>query len=99
VADMRALVGEVSARLERGGVGEIRCDVSGMSDGLLAIELLARIALAARRRGVPIVFEGIGPELQGLIDLAGLAEALPTPPESHARPDAPGGRTGGRSGE
>jgi len=45
--------------------------------GLWMVDLLARLQLAARRSGAEIRFQHVTRELRELIDLAGLAEALP----------------------
>jgi hypothetical protein len=42
-----------------------------------AVEALALLQLAARRRGVAIVLRGAGSDLRGLVTLLGLEDALP----------------------
>jgi ABC-type transporter Mla MlaB component len=52
-------------------------DVSGVGADLAMVELLARLALSARRRGHALRLRGAAPELLELIALAGLADVLP----------------------
>ncbi|MCP9944848.1 STAS domain-containing protein [Streptomyces somaliensis] len=59
---------------------------------LAAVDALARLQLAARRRGHPLTVRNAGPGLRALLTLAGLADRLLRPP------DDPGGRTAGTTG-
>jgi ABC-type transporter Mla MlaB component len=52
------------------------CDVSGLAADLLAIDVLARLALAARRRGRQVRLRGASAELRALIAFAGLEDVL-----------------------
>jgi hypothetical protein len=97
-AEIAHFVDEVLAPLQGQAVGEIRCDASGLESDLRAVELLARIALAARRRNVPISFHGVRPGLRDLIELAGLADTLAMVPARPAHPGVTAARTAGRSG-
>jgi hypothetical protein len=51
-------------------------DVGGLAADMVAVDLLARVALAARRRGWRLRLENPSAELLDLIGLAGLREAL-----------------------
>jgi ABC-type transporter Mla MlaB component len=54
------------------------CDVCALVEpDVAAVEALARLQLAARRAGCRIALQGVGPELGDLLDLLGLADALP----------------------
>ncbi|MEU0003022.1 STAS domain-containing protein [Streptomyces sp. NPDC006314] len=68
-----ALCAEVRALLEGGGAEVVVCDVGGLGPpGLAAVDLLARLELAARRAGGRIRLRGPGPALHALLDLVGL---------------------------
>lgn len=63
----------------------IECDVARLGPGdLAAIDALARVALAARRGGCPLLLRGASPHLRELIELAGLRRALPCPAAAQA---------------
>jgi hypothetical protein len=47
-----------------------------MASSLVTLDLLARLQLAAKRRGYELRVEAASDELCGLIELAGLSEAL-----------------------
>jgi ABC-type transporter Mla MlaB component len=52
------------------------CDVAGIAADAVAVDALARLALAARRRGCHMRLLGASPELLALVDLIGLADVL-----------------------
>lgn len=57
---------------------EVVLDVSWLADpDCRTVEALARLQLAARRRGRRIVLQGPCTELRELLELCGLAEVLP----------------------
>jgi len=60
------------------GVGRIVCDVGGLTepDGT-TLDALARLQLAARRRGCRVVLRHAGIDLLGLLDAAGLGDIVP----------------------
>ncbi len=55
----------------------IACDVRGLPPTGAAIGWLARKQLAARRAGAELRLRNLSPELEELLDFAGLREALP----------------------
>ena len=56
----------------------IDCDVSALTEAdALALEVLARLQLEARRLGTSIRLRNASTELVGLIALAGLTDVLP----------------------
>jgi ABC-type transporter Mla MlaB component len=65
------------------------CQVAGVAADAVAVDALARLALAARRSGCEVRLRGASPELIGLIDLIGLADVL--------RPEQGALRTAGES--
>jgi ABC-type transporter Mla MlaB component len=52
------------------------CEVAGVAADAVAVDALARLALAARRSGCEVRLRGASPALLGLIELTGLAEVL-----------------------
>ncbi|MEU5277421.1 STAS domain-containing protein [Streptomyces asoensis] len=67
------LVDDVRALLEAAGAPVVVCDVAGIGPpGLVAVDLLARLQLAARRAGGHIRLRAPDPALRALLDLVGL---------------------------
>ncbi|MFB8102066.1 MULTISPECIES: STAS domain-containing protein [unclassified Streptomyces] len=59
------------------GAAPVACDVGGVDRADLAlVEAVARLALVARRAGRQLRLRRVGPELQGLLDLVGLADVV-----------------------
>jgi ABC-type transporter Mla MlaB component len=54
----------------------LRCDVTGVAADVIAVDVLARLALALRRRGERLELFGASDELRALVTFMGLAEAL-----------------------
>ena len=54
-------------------------DVGELEPDLVALDVLARVALAVRRRGRALVLCNASSELRELIEFAGLSEVLLTP--------------------
>jgi ABC-type transporter Mla MlaB component len=77
-ADLPGLFARTCALLDRGGVavGVLRCEVAAVDADAVAVDALARLALAARRRGCRVRLTGASEELTELIEFAGLAEVL-----------------------
>jgi ABC-type transporter Mla MlaB component len=78
-ADLPGLFARTCALLDGDGaaVELLRCEVAGVDADAVAVDALARLALAARRRGCRVRVAGASRELLELIELAGLAEVLP----------------------
>ncbi|MDR6975616.1 ABC-type transporter Mla MlaB component [Streptomyces sp. 3330] len=67
------LVDDARALMEATGAAVVVCDVAGIGPpGLTAVDLLARLQLAARRAGGHIRLRAPDPALRALLDLAGL---------------------------
>ncbi|WP_314221171.1 STAS domain-containing protein [Streptomyces zaehneri] len=67
------LVDDVRALMEATGAGVVVCDVAGIGPpGLTAVDLLARLRLAARRAGGHLRLRDPDPALRALLDLVGL---------------------------
>lgn len=63
----------VRARLTATGGGVVVCDVAGLGPpGLVTVDVLARMELAARRAGGRIRLRDPAPPLRALLDLVGL---------------------------
>jgi ABC-type transporter Mla MlaB component len=75
-ADLPGLCDRVCAILGEGGTG-IRCDVSGVEPDAVCVEALARLQLAARRRGCCVCLENASAALLDLVELMGLSHVLP----------------------
>ncbi|MFF0433275.1 STAS domain-containing protein [Streptomyces sp. NPDC004327] len=70
-------VGRLCALLDAAEPTVVVCDLGGLDQaGLAAVDALARLRLAARRRGHRLVFTGAGAELRGVLDLVGLGDLL-----------------------
>ncbi|MFJ4435541.1 STAS domain-containing protein [Streptomyces sp. NPDC088923] len=87
-ADPAALHRQVAA-LAR-SAGTLVIDLGGFAgEGFAAVELLARLALTARRHGGRVRLRGVPDELGALLAALGLADALgvspPDPGTSHGR--------------
>ena len=67
------------AELVRGRPGGVVvCDVVGVTrPDAVTVDALARLRLTARRHGWDLVVGGAGPDLLGLLRLAGLTDVLP----------------------
>ncbi|WP_328873440.1 STAS domain-containing protein [Streptomyces sp. NBC_00287] len=71
--EVTGLCDDVRALLEGSGAGVVVCDVGGLGPpGLGAVDLLARLQLAARRCGGRIRLRDPDPALGALLDLVGL---------------------------
>jgi ABC-type transporter Mla MlaB component len=75
-ADLPGLLERVGAVLDEARVQTIVCTLTDVAADAVAVDALARMALAARRSGCALIVPGLGEELRSLVDLAGLAEVL-----------------------
>ncbi|MFF0472399.1 STAS domain-containing protein [Streptomyces sp. NPDC004284] len=70
-------VARLCALLAAAPPGEVVCEISALASAdLAAVDALARLKLAARRRGHRIRFEGARPQLRALLILSGLEGTL-----------------------
>lgn len=74
-ADLRGLCERVCAILAHAGT-VVRCDVRGVGSDAVCVEALARLHLAARRRGCCVRLENASDELLCLVELMGLTDVL-----------------------
>ncbi|MGW2639541.1 STAS domain-containing protein [Streptomyces sp. NPDC001348] len=71
--DVPGLCDDLRALLDATGGGVVVCDVAGLGPpGLAVVDLLARLALTARRAGGRIRLRDPTPALHALLDLVGL---------------------------
>jgi ABC-type transporter Mla MlaB component len=75
-AEVPGLLRRTCALLAEGGVELLLCDVAGVAADAVALEALARLALACRRAGCRTRLRGASPQLCGLVLLAGLDDVL-----------------------
>lgn len=77
-ADVPGLCRRVRALMARPGVARVVCDVGALvvPDGV-AVDALARLQLAARRRGCRVALRHAPTQLLDLLALAGLTEIVP----------------------
>lgn len=75
-ADLPGLFARTCALLGSGGVEQLCCEVSGVAADAVAVDALARLALAARRAGASVRLSGASEELLALVAFVGLADVL-----------------------
>jgi ABC-type transporter Mla MlaB component len=75
-SDLPGLCRRVCSLLERTGAQIVPCDVAGVEVDAVCVDALARLSLAARRRGCVIRLEGVSPELASLVAFMGLEQVL-----------------------
>jgi ABC-type transporter Mla MlaB component len=73
-SDLPGLCDRVSGLLEDGV--EARCDVAGVPADAVTVDALARLQLAARRRGCRVRLRNASPELRDLVAFVGLGDVL-----------------------
>jgi len=83
-ADLPAICGDVAALLEATGADVALCDVGALPADLVAIDALARIQLAARRKGRQVVLRHAADDLRDMLAFVGLAGALRIEPGGQA---------------
>jgi ABC-type transporter Mla MlaB component len=66
------------------------CDVAGVEADAVCVEALARLQLAARRKGCRITLRNAAPDLLELVAFLGLADVLVEAPEVRASGVEPG---------
>ncbi len=76
-ADLQGLCDRVCALLERSTPDVAVCDVRGVDSDAVAVDVLARLQLAARRHGCQVRLRHASSELHELVDFMGLSDVLP----------------------
>jgi ABC-type transporter Mla MlaB component len=74
--DLSGLFARTCALLDAGSSDVLCCEVAGVAADAVAVDALARLALAARRRGCRVRMCGASAELSGLVAFLGLADVL-----------------------
>jgi ABC-type transporter Mla MlaB component len=74
-ADLPGLCDRV-CKLLAAGKEVVTCDVAGVEPDAVTVEALARLQLAARRRGCRVELVNASPELGGLVDFLGLRDVF-----------------------
>jgi ABC-type transporter Mla MlaB component len=75
-ADLPGLFERTCALLATGGIEVLRCEVVDVAADAVAVDALARLALAARRADCQLRLCGASAELSALVGFMGLAEVL-----------------------
>ena len=75
-ADLPGLFERTCALLEVTRPAVLWCEVGDVQADAVAVDALARLALAARRHGAKVLLGGASEELRDLVGLMGLAEVL-----------------------
>lgn len=75
--DLPGLCSRVCALLEGSPAAFVLCDVSGVMADAVAVDALARLQLAAHRRGCQVRLRGSSDELRELVAFMGLRDVLP----------------------
>jgi ABC-type transporter Mla MlaB component len=76
-SDLPGLCARVCRLLEASGAEVARCDVRGVRPDAVAVDALAQLQLAARRRRCTVRLENASGELLELVAFMGLADVLP----------------------
>jgi ABC-type transporter Mla MlaB component len=85
--EIPSLCESVRALIDRADGGPIVCDVAAVTEpDACTVDALARMQLVARTLGGRIVLRAAGEDLEELLELVGLAGALPDGAESGLEP-------------
>lgn len=76
-ADLPGLCNRVCTLLRHSGAGVVLCDVGGVEPDAVTVDALARLQLAAQRRGCEIRLRHASHALIELVEFMGLADVLP----------------------
>ena len=74
--DLPGLFARTCMLLGGDGIDVLRCEVAGVAADAVAVDALARLALAGRRAGCQVRLCGASEELRALVGFMGLAELL-----------------------
>jgi len=87
-ADLPGLCKRVCGLLGRPGVTVAYCDVAGVDPDVVTVDALARLQLAASRRGCQVRLQNASDELCALVSFMGLQDVLPDYDKGSNRPPA-----------
>lgn len=88
-ADLPGLCDRVCVLLGTCEPGVVFCDLSGVVPDAVAVEALARLQLAVRRRGCQVRLRGASAALLDLVGFMGLTDVLPDDPYASRRMGSP----------
>jgi ABC-type transporter Mla MlaB component len=74
--DLTGLFERTCALLAGCSSGELRCEVGNVDADAVAVDALARMALAARRNDCSVRLSGASEDLRALVSFAGLGDVL-----------------------
>ncbi|HEY8755499.1 MAG TPA: STAS domain-containing protein [Candidatus Dormibacteraeota bacterium] len=75
--DLPGLCERVCGLLESSGAMVAECDVCGVGTDAVTVDALARLQLAAHRRGCQVRLRGASEDLRDLVAFMGLEDVLP----------------------
>jgi ABC-type transporter Mla MlaB component len=75
-SDLPGLCNRVCALLAQADGCDVECDVRGVEPDAVTVDALARLQLAAARRGCRVLLRGSSPELRELVAFMGLDGVL-----------------------
>jgi ABC-type transporter Mla MlaB component len=75
--DLPGLCRRVCALMDGSDAASAVCDVRGVTADAVTVDALARLQLAARRRGCQVRLRGGSDELRALVAFMGLRDVLP----------------------
>ncbi|HEX3328758.1 MAG TPA: STAS domain-containing protein [Gaiellales bacterium] len=75
-ADLAGLCDRVCDLLAGADTDTVLCDVRGVATDVVTVDALARLQLAARRRGCRVVLQHASEDLRRLVHFMGLADVL-----------------------
>jgi ABC-type transporter Mla MlaB component len=75
-ADLPGLCDRVCRLLAESSAEVVACDVRGVEPDAVTVEALARLQLAARRRGCRVGLRHASADLRALVDFMGLTDVL-----------------------
>jgi STAS domain len=82
--DVPVICGQVAALLQSSGAEIVVCDVAELGADAAALDAVARIGLAVRRKGRRLVLRDAAEDLLDLLAFAGVAGALGIEPRRQA---------------
>jgi ABC-type transporter Mla MlaB component len=85
-ADLPGLFARTCALLSLVSPQLLSVEVAGIEPDAVAIDALARLALAARRHGCTVQLRGASAQLELLVEFIGLADTLPSEGAALVRP-------------
>jgi ABC-type transporter Mla MlaB component len=85
-ADLPGLFARTCALLSLVSPQLLSVEVAGIEPDAVAIDALARLALAARRHGCVVQLRGVSAQLELLVEFIGLADTLPSEGAALVRP-------------